>query len=881
MMQAMQVRKGKRELGPGLERKRVPGYVMVLGMCFAMIAILALAPGANAMQDPQDGGPRVNPAPPAYSQNGPQDEGRSDDQDPNGYPQQTDRQSADQQPSYSQNGGPSQHDDAQFPAAKSEVARISLLHGEISMQRGDTGDWSTATLNTPLVRGDQVATGDKSRAEIQLDYADILRLSARSQAKIADLTRTRIQLQIAQGYASYSMFKGGEADVEIDTPNVSVRPLRKGRYRVQVNSDSETEVIVREGEAEVTTPQGSTTVKQGQAITIRGTSNPEYRVDSAPPKDDWDRFNKDRDNEIRDAASWRRTNPYYTGANDLDGHGRWVFIPGYGWVWQPYQDTGWAPYQAGRWVYEPYWGWTWVSSEPWGWAPYHYGRWFFWGASWVWWPGPVYSYYRPIWAPAYVSFIGFGHGFGVGFGFGSIGWLPCGPFDYFYPWYGRGFNRVNVVNITNINVINVRNDFRVRPLGIRGRQPFVSNVNLALTNPRVRAGISGVPAGEFGRGNVQVTRLNVREADLRESRVVTGNVPVVPTRESLHAGAESRLGEGGLQPRNTDRFFARKQPPAAAPAFHEQVSPVQRVMQGHIGNAQIPSAGNRGPEATRAGEFHSQGNSGTATPGRDTAGQSASARAQDNTAESKTSGDQNHGGWTKFSSRSNSPSTSPSTTMSDSRRSGTSGSTGRSGASGPASRGNVNIPRNDGNPNGRSSSGPGASTSAPSNEDRGGFRRFPGDGGAAPSESTPRGESPKASGPVDRERGDRGVDRNNSGWQRFPSNSGPGSREDDGRQNDNPGGRDRSSSPRSKPILELNKPIVTPRGTPGPSPSRGPDMRNERSGPPSGSRSSEPRGGGSYGGGHERGGGGGGHERGGGGGGGERGSKSGSNLRNR
>ena len=204
------------------------------------------------------------------------------------------------------------------------------------------------------------------------------------------------------------MFKGGEADVEIDTPNVAVRPLRKGRYRVQVNSDSETEVIVREGEAEVTTPQGSTTVKKGKKITIRGARNPEYRVDSAPAKDDWDRFNNDRDNEIRNAASWGRTNPYYTGASDLDANGHWIFIPGYGWVWQPYQQASWAPYQSGRWVYEPYWGWTWVSYEPWGWAPYHYGRWFFWGSSWVWWPGPVYPHYRPIWAPAYVSFIGFG-----------------------------------------------------------------------------------------------------------------------------------------------------------------------------------------------------------------------------------------------------------------------------------------------------------------------------------------------------------------------------------------------------------------------------------------------------------------------------------------
>ena len=27
--------------------------------------------------------------------------------------------------------------------------------------------------------------------------------------------------------------------------------------------------------------------------------------------------------------------------------------------------------------------------------------------NWGWWPGPVYGGYRPIWAPAYVSFLGF------------------------------------------------------------------------------------------------------------------------------------------------------------------------------------------------------------------------------------------------------------------------------------------------------------------------------------------------------------------------------------------------------------------------------------------------------------------------------------------
>jgi hypothetical protein len=174
----MQMESMTQRVSPG-KALRVTAF-HALGLCFVL---MAFAPVAKAFQDPQDGGPRVETQSPGYSQNS----GSQDESDADSYPQ---------------NGRSQDHDDAQFPAPRSEVARISLLHGEISMQRGDTGDWTTAALNTPLVRGDQVATGEKSRAEIQLDYADILRLSARSQAKIADLTRTRIQLQIAQGYAS-------------------------------------------------------------------------------------------------------------------------------------------------------------------------------------------------------------------------------------------------------------------------------------------------------------------------------------------------------------------------------------------------------------------------------------------------------------------------------------------------------------------------------------------------------------------------------------------------------------------------------------------------------------------------------------------------------
>ena len=184
----------------------------------------------------------------------------------------------------------------------------------------------------------------------------------------------------------------------------------------------------------------------------------------------------------------RGTTPtaYYTGSEDLDAYGQWKDDPGYGSVWVPQQNADWAPYRDGRWTWEPYYGWTWVPSEPWGWAPYHYGRWMYYDNAWAWWPGPVYGapYYRPVWAPAYVSFFGFGGGgfgvgVGVGFGFGSFGWLPLGPGDWCHPWWGGYRNGYNVTNINNVNIYNNRGGEwgGYGPL----RHDGISNVRLAGT----------------------------------------------------------------------------------------------------------------------------------------------------------------------------------------------------------------------------------------------------------------------------------------------------------------------------------------------------------------------------------------------------------------
>src|SRR5450755_1550286 len=46
------------------------------------------------------------------------------------------------------------------------VARISLMEGEVSVRRGDSGEWVAAVINAPLLTDDRIASGQNSRAEV-------------------------------------------------------------------------------------------------------------------------------------------------------------------------------------------------------------------------------------------------------------------------------------------------------------------------------------------------------------------------------------------------------------------------------------------------------------------------------------------------------------------------------------------------------------------------------------------------------------------------------------------------------------------------------------------------------------------------------------------
>ena len=451
------------------------------------------------------------------------------------------------------------------------VARLSLINGDVSVRRGDAGELVAGAMNAPVMVGDAIMTGQQSRAEVQFDYANMIRLGAMADVRLAELEFHRYMLQIASGTITFRVLRNNDASIELSTPSVALRPAHRGIYRVSIRPDGTSEITVRQGDLDVYTSKGAEHLRAGQAMLVRGeSSDPEYQIYSAGPEDEWDRWNEGRDQVMEHAVSTQYVNPDVYGAEDLDGNGRWVNSPTYGQVWTPAVTSDWAPYRNGRWVWEDYYGWTWVSYDSWGWAPYHYGRWF-WdtGVGWCWWPGARTGHH--YWRPALVGFFGFGGvGVGVGFGFGHVGWVPLAPYEPFHPWWGRGIyggyrNGGGLNNSFITHNVNISNVYR---------------------NARIDNAVSGMNAGQFGRAAVGAGTARVSRGDLQSAGLVRGQLPVAPDRGSL--SATDRMPRGGISTPSSSsgRFFQTRQPAAVNRVpFEQQRTQTQQAFRTNGGNA--------------------------------------------------------------------------------------------------------------------------------------------------------------------------------------------------------------------------------------------------------------------------------------------------------
>ncbi|HEX9671336.1 MAG TPA: DUF6600 domain-containing protein, partial [Thermoanaerobaculia bacterium] len=304
-----------------------------------------------------------------------------------------------------------------------------VIEGSATVTQAGSGTRAAAELNQPVLAGDRLWVPRNGRLEVVLSDGNLLRVDGDTEllferlADSPDSDDRQTVLRLLDGNIQLEVRRGGGEPPRIDTPNATVYVQEEGSYRIGTGDEEWTEVVVREGYAEVVTERGSAVVRDDEQAWVDGVRDPRVDVQDAGARDALERWAGRLDDEYDsdgdgDRYAYLDPDLRYQGSS-LHRYGSWVNY-NHSWVWRPRVAVGWRPYHYGRWAYTPA-GYFWVTSEPWGWVPYHYGTWDYVPAyGWLWYPGRTF-------APAWVYWY---------WGSSHIGWCPVG---YYTHWYNRGW----------------------------------------------------------------------------------------------------------------------------------------------------------------------------------------------------------------------------------------------------------------------------------------------------------------------------------------------------------------------------------------------------------------------------------------------------------
>jgi hypothetical protein len=465
------------------------------------------------------------------------------------------------------------------------VGRVADVGGELFLAPQDKPDqWVAIGLNYPVTSGDNLWVGNDGRAEIDFG-AGQFRLAGDTSLHLSQLDDRQFALFVAQGRVNVRVraLEPGET-ARIDTPNTQVVLTRPGLYRVDVSEDREhTQLVVREGEANVLTSGGVHQVLPGQTAAVDGADPRFADVRNGVGSDGFDTWAASRDRRYYGRTA-NYVSPQMVGAADLDQYGTWSQVPEYGAVWYP-SDVGadWAPYRNGYWTEVGAWGPTWVDYAPWGYAPFHYGRWAYISGRWGWCPGAYVA--RPLWAPALVGWAG-GSGWSLSATVGApvYGWVPLGWGEPYRPWWGRCsngcWNRYNRPYAVNVAVVRPNSPpTRYVNWNAPGGITAVSGSALVMRQP-VQANRVRVPGGVAASAPVLASAPIVRSEPGRipMRRVGEGAPPPASTFYPTNAragGAPGAIGAvpGGASAVAVPTVRTRPTAPTTAPPYARPTQP--------------------------------------------------------------------------------------------------------------------------------------------------------------------------------------------------------------------------------------------------------------------------------------------------------------------
>lgn len=216
-------------------------------------------------------------------------------------------------------------------AAAAASASISHREGSLVYAPAGATEWALAPAGREVARGDRLWTDPGARAEVHLG-GGVLHLDSEAFLEVAELDAGVFLGQLHEGSVLARVRALAPGDqVEIATPHLSVRLLRAGSYRIEVDARRGTSrLTVREGHAFVRPHAGGArAVRSGEQMEWNGRW---LEVTVAPAEDRFEQWSARRiEAQAQRVAATAEPG---RGPAPAAPAGQWVW-DGLRWAWRP------------------------------------------------------------------------------------------------------------------------------------------------------------------------------------------------------------------------------------------------------------------------------------------------------------------------------------------------------------------------------------------------------------------------------------------------------------------------------------------------------------------------------------------------------------------
>ena len=161
------------------------------------------------------------------------------------------------------------------------AAKIVSVQGEIEVKRASTSHWQPVNRNDTFCPGDDIRTGNNSRAVIVLANETLLRLDQNSVIKLTQFkTDAPSVLELIKGIGHFISREPRSLKIETATVNAAI----EGTEFVVVVSDNETRVTVFEGTVLTQNKHGEVRITDSETVIAKADAAP-VKIPLSKPRD--------------------------------------------------------------------------------------------------------------------------------------------------------------------------------------------------------------------------------------------------------------------------------------------------------------------------------------------------------------------------------------------------------------------------------------------------------------------------------------------------------------------------------------------------------------------------------------------------------------------